>query len=283
MKIKKILIAVLIIIVLIVLFIFGIKYINNKSFNEEYLSKVVFSEELYTDDNIRTEDSKKMNDQKIVKLSGDEIAVTYKYTRGDKVVYNDENGVEYIFTNDKLTGFFKSLPSSTDKNITKEEAEKIAYNFIAENVENLEGYELSSYNYRYGEHNFIYTKKYLDYKLNNSISINVFDTGEITTYQNNYNEKYEGLNNINIDKEKIEKALKIKVAEKLNVNIDDCIIEDGSISIINDKLVYLTSYNIKGEIIHAYDIIAFCSGFFIGQAQNTRKDLVINTSRRYTS
>lgn len=28
--------------------------------------------------------------------------------------------------------------------------------------------------------------------------------------------------------------------------------------------------------------IAFCSGFFIGQAQNTRKDLVVNPSRRYT-
>lgn len=257
MKIKKILIAVLIIIVLIVLFIFGIKYIDNKSFNEEYLSKVVFSEEMYTDDYSRREDTEKLNDQKIVKLSGDEIAVTYKYTRGDKVVYNDENGVEYIFTNDKLTGFFKSLPSSTDKNITKEEAEKIAYNFIAENVENLDGYELSSYNYRYGEHNFIYTQKYLDYKLNNSISINVFDTGEITTYQNNYNEKYEELNNINIDKEKIEKALKIKVAEKLNGNIDDCTIEEGSISIINDRLVYLTSYNINEEIMHSHGIIAF--------------------------
>ena len=66
-----------------------------------YLSKVVFSEELYTDDNIRTEDLEKMSDTKIVKLLGDEITVTYKYTRGDKVVYNDENGVEYIFTNDK--------------------------------------------------------------------------------------------------------------------------------------------------------------------------------------
>lgn len=257
MKIKKILIVALIILILVVLSIFGIKYINDKSFNEEYLSKVVFSDELYTEDYSSIEDTEKMNDQKIVKLLGDEITVTYKYTRGDKVVYNDENGVEYIFTNDKLTGFFKSLPSSADNQITKEEAEKIAYNFIAENVENLEGYELSSYNYRYGEHNFIYTKKYLDYKLNNSISINVFDTGEITTYQNNYNEKYEGLNNINIDKEKIEKALKIKVVEKLNVNIDDCIIEEGSISLINDRLVYLTSYNIKEEIMHAHDIIAF--------------------------
>lgn len=257
MKIKKILIVLLIIIVLAGLSAIGIKYVNDKSFNEEYISKVAFSDELYTEDYSRIEDSEKINEQKMVKLLGNEITVTYKYTRGDKVVYNDENGVEYIFTDDKLTGFFKSLPASVDTQITKEEAEKIAYNFIIENVGSLDGYELSTYNYRYGEHNFIYTQKYFDYKLNNSISINVFDTGEITTYQNNYNEKYEELNNIKIDKEKIEKALKTKVSEKLNINVDDCIIEEGSINIINDRLTYVTSYNVKEEFMQSSDIIAF--------------------------
>ncbi|MBQ6817707.1 MAG: hypothetical protein IJO27_04675, partial [Bacilli bacterium] len=191
---------------------------NDFSKEHEEFARVFFEVDVERIDSSRIEEEDRKNETKIVKLFSEEFEVTYKYTRGDRIVYEDSNQTgEYIFKDDKLSGFIRDLPENKGDKISEKEAEKIANDFIKDFFPNRENIKLELTGYRYGEYSFKYVEKYFDCDSNNTVSIAVFDNGEITSFQYHYDEKYEKLNSMSIDRESIKDIFRERIAVRYDV------------------------------------------------------------------
>lgn len=230
---------------------------NDFSKEHEEFARVFFSKDIERLDFSRIEEDSRKDETKLIKLLGEEFKVTYKYTMGDRVVYEDSKRIEYIFKDDKLSGIFRSLPEYNGDKISEKEAEKIANDFIKEFFPNRENIKLELSSYKYGEYSFKYVEKYFDCDSNNTVSIAVFDNGEITSFQYHYDEKYERLHSMSIDRESIKDIFRERIAAKYDVDIEECEFDSEFFSVENDLLTYSCSYSVVNSKVHVHDAIYY--------------------------
>lgn len=239
MKIKRIIVILLVIISLGGLGVYAYNNLNIKT------SKVVFLKGLEKNDVNTTKSSMP---KKSIRDGEKEIQLEYKETKYDTDIYvsNDKN--EYMYKDNKVVGFIKSI----DKDIktTKldlEDAEKIAKAFLQENISENQKYELTFSNYitSYAEHSFIYNNKLNGIETNDIIKVNVNNKGEVVSFSHFNEGVFEKFNNIEIDMTAIEKEVEDMIKSEYGQNYVNSEITYSFLNIVNNKLVMQMDVNIE--------------------------------------
>lgn len=265
MKLKRI------IVILLVFILFGgvsvcVYAYNNLSMK---ISKAMFVHELESVD----VNTKKINmPKKSIVDNKKEIQLEYKSTKYDKDIYVSSDKDEYIYKDDNLVGFIKSLDndikaSKLDKNIkisklNIEEAKKIAETFLQKNILDSQKYEFISSNYitSYGEYAFTYNNKLNGIDTNDIVRINVNNTGEVVSFSQFNGGAFEKFSNIKIDEKFIQKEIEETIKNKYDADYVDFEIIYNFLNIVNDKLVMQFDVNIEvsnGIQSSVYDTIIY--------------------------
>ena len=249
MKAKKIIIIVTIIILSFSGFVYA-SHINNKNLTSNEYSDNIKSIKEYKEENIEIDSkfiTKTGKTDKKIKIDGKDVKLKYKSTNYKKDIYISEDQTEYVFENDKLVGFIKKLDTQWRKNVNMNinSAEKIAENYLKQNIEDFSEYELtfSNYNENYGEYIFLYTYKVDGYKTSDIIQIGIEESGEITSFSMPNKDKFEEHKNLKIDMNHIENEVKKNIIEEYSDAIS-YEIKDTTLGIMNEKLVMFIDVNI---------------------------------------
>lgn len=181
-----------------------------------------------------------------VQLFSDEnITLTYDMSRsvsgGFADIYKDEKGNDYIYKNGKLTGFYSNeitLPATDATPIGKEEATRIAAEWLSQFSDHVEEYELKSFEEKenYGQYYITFARKLGEIFTNEQAVISVMYDGGVKSVATYNDGKYDSVSQdivSNITEEELYEYARGKINiiypdEGSDFEVIDCCLEEDS-------------------------------------------------------
>ncbi|MCL2860723.1 MAG: hypothetical protein FWF46_09360 [Oscillospiraceae bacterium] len=258
MNFKRILIMLLIAILIMSVGIYV--YASNQKSKG---SKVKFMEEMSNSFETVIKTNKK---DKSINVNKKGKQIKYKETKMGKDVYVSDNDEEYIYKDDNLVGFmeYTDIDNVQLPELNIEIAQKVADEYLKENIENYQKYELiySHYTPSYATHTFIYMNKLNGLDTSDTVRIEVDNASNIVSLAAFNQGEFEKYKDTVIDMKVIEPALTEMIKNKYGNDYVSSEITYYCLTIIEDKLflqvdvsiVVNTLENIKVSDVIMYEL-----------------------------
>lgn len=203
-------------------------------------------------------------------LNNDAILVKYSktenYENREMKIYLDDEENEYIFSNNKLTGFLKNvkieekehseiekiMSNEDSKNEMLEKYKEKALEIITNYTKDksiLDRYDVTDSYYQedYDELVYSFTKTIDGYVTNDSITISLDINGNLSSLSAPFQGLFDEYENVKIDRNEVDKFVKETMSSKNYNDVESYSVDYEFINIVNEKLVLEIGIKLEHE------------------------------------